>query len=162
MMKRKLIIVFLYIFCGTLLIIHFTGCKKQESAKLTIAVEGRELSDAHLFIDDKQVGSLTQTIIAADGMVYVNGKFTARMHNQDNNQGLDIYAGCSDPIHLNAGKHTIILQKNKIQPLKVVVSVQPGYHLLTILPEKALVKWGQKTIPIDSTNTVTISSEKNK
>lgn len=161
MVKRKIIIFFLYIFCGTLIIL-IGGCKKQEPARLTITVEGRELSDAHLFIDDKQVGSLTQTIIAADGMVYVNGKFTARMHHQDNNKGLDIYAGCSDPIHLNAGKHTIILQKNEIQPLKVVVSVQPGYHLLTILSEKALVKWGQKTIPIDSTNTVTISSEKNK
>ncbi len=46
------------------------GCKKQELAKLTITIEGKELSDAQIYADEKYVGSLTQTIIAADGGIY--------------------------------------------------------------------------------------------
>jgi hypothetical protein len=161
MVRKSFIIVFLYIFCGTVIIL-FGGCKKQESAKLTITVDGRELSDAHLFIDDKQVGSLTQTIISADGKVFIDGKLAARLHPQGSSHEPDTYTGCSDPIHLPSGKHTITLQKNEDQPLKIAVNIPPGYHLLTVLPDKNLVKWNNTSLQIGPEKTVTIASEKTK
>lgn len=161
MSTKKFIIILLFILCGTAIIL-ITGCKKQEPARLTIAVEGRELSDALLIIDDKQIGSLTQTIIAADGGVYIDGKLAARLHSHDNGHPTGFYTGCSDPILLASGKHTIVLQKSDAQPLKVVLDISSGYHLLTIVPEKRLIKWDHKTIQIDSANTVVDTFEKNK
>lgn len=155
-------------FIGILIILYGTasifavGCKKQEPAKLTITIEGKELSDAHVYVDEKHVGSLTQTIIAADGGVYIDGKLAARLHSLDTGHSADTYTGCSDPILLASGKHTIVLRKSDAQPLKVVLNITSSYHLLIIVPEKGLVKWDQKTIQIDSTNTVVDTFEKNK
>jgi len=159
MVRRRFIIVFLYIFLGTVIIL-FGGCKKQESARLTITVEGRELSDAHLFIDDKQVGSLTQTVILPDGKVYIDGKLAAKLHRQDNSHAPDTYTGCSDPIHLPSGKHIITLQKIEDQPLKIAVNIPSGYHLLTVLPEKGLVKWDNTSFQIGPSNSVIIATDK--
>lgn len=142
--------------------IFVVGCKKQEPAKLTIMIEGKELSDAQVYIDEKYVGSLTQTIIAADGGVYIDGKLAARLHSHDSGHSTDTYTGCSDLVLLASGKHTIVLQKIEVQPLKAVLNISSGYHLLTIVPEKGLAKWDQKTIQIDSSNTVVDTLEKNK
>ena len=161
MVKVRFFIGILVILYGTVSIFA-VGCKKQELAKLTITIEGKELSDAQIYADEKYVGSLTQTIIAADGGVYIDGKLAARLHSHDNGHSTDFYTGCSDPILLASGKHTIVLQKSDAQPLKVVLNISSGYHLLTIVPEKGLVKWDQKTIQIDSSNTVVDTFEKNK
>ena len=161
MARRRFIIGFLFIFLGTVIIL-FGGCKKQESARLIITVEGRELSDAHLFIDDKQVGSLTQTVILPDGKVYINSKLATKLHDQDSGNASDTYTGCSDPIHLPSGKHTITLQENEDQPLKIAVNITSGYHLLTVLPEKNLVKWNNTSLQIGPEKSVTIASEKTK
>lgn len=153
---------------GVLIILYGTasifavGCKKQEPAKLTITIEGKELSNAQVYVDEKYVGSLTQTIIAADGGVYIDGKLAARLNSHDSGHSADTYTGCSDPILLASGKHTIILQKDEVQPLKAVLNISSGYHLLTIVPEKGLVKWDQKTIQIDFSNTVVDTFAKNK
>lgn len=125
-------------------------------------MEGRELSDAHLFIDNKQVGNLTQTIISADGKVSINGKLAARLHPQDSSSASDTYTGCSDSIHLPSGKHTITLQEGDVQPVNIAVYIPPGYHLLTVLPEKGLVKWDNTSFQIVRDKTVTIASEKTK
>jgi len=161
MARRRFIIGFLFIFLGTVIIL-FGGCKKQESARLIITVEGRELSDAHLFIDDKQVGSLTQTVILPDGKVYINSKLATKLHDQDSGNASDTYTGCSEPILLASGKHTITLQKSEARPLKIAVNIPSGYHLLTVLPEKNLVKWNNTSLQIGPEKSVTIASEKTK
>jgi len=159
MARKRFIIVFLYIFLGTVIIL-FGGCKKQESARLTITVEGRELSDAHLFIDDKQVGSLTQTVILPDGKVYIDGKLAAKLHPQDSSHVSDTYTGCSDPILLSSGNHTITLQKGEVQPLKIAANIPSGYHLLTVLPEKGLVIWNNTSFQIGPSNSVIIATDR--
>jgi hypothetical protein len=151
----------LIILCGTATI-FFVACTQQESTILTISVEGRELSDAHIYIDEKYFGSLTQTVILSDGKVYINGKLAAKLHHQDDSRALDAYTGCSDPIHLPSGRHTIILQKGEVQPLNVIVNISTGHHLLTILPDKGLVKWDNVPFQIGSERAVTIASEKTK
>jgi len=161
MAKVRFLIGIFIILYGTASIFA-VGCKKQEPAKLTITIEGKELSDAHVYVDEKYVGRLTQTIITADGEIYIDGKLAARLHSHDSGHSTDAYTGCSDPILLASGKHTIVLQKSEAQPLKVVLKISSGYHLLTIIPEKGLVKWDQKTIQIDSSNTVVDTFEKNK
>jgi len=155
-------------FIGIFIILYGTatifavGCNKQESAKLTITIESKELSDAHVYIDGKYVGNLVQTIMTADGKIYINGNLAARLHHQESVQGSDTYTGSLDSLQLDARKYTITLQKGNAQPLTIILNITPGYHLLAIFPEKGLVRWDQKTIPIDSTNTVTQSPEKNK
>jgi len=158
MIQARLFICILIILYGTATI-SFVGCTQQESAKLTISVEGRELSDAQIYIDEKYFGSLTQTVMLPDGKVYIDGKLAAKLHRQVNNHAPDTYTGCSGPILLASGKHTITLQKGEVQPLKILVNIPYGYHLLTILPEKNLVKWNNTSLQIGPEKTVTIASE---
>jgi hypothetical protein len=161
MMQARLFICILIILYGAATI-SFVGCTQQESAKLTISVEGKELSDAHIYIDEKYFGTLMQTAILSDGKVYIDGKLAAKLHYQDSDKTPDTHAGCSDPIHLPSGKHTITLQKNENQPLKIAVNIPSGYHLLTVLPEKNLVKWNNTSLQIGPEKTVTIASENTK
>jgi len=161
MMQARLFICILIILYGTATI-SFVGCAQQESAKLAISVEGRELSDAQIYIDEKYFGSLTQTVILPDGKVYINSKLATKLHDQDSGNASDTYTGCSDPILLASGKHTITLQKSEARPLKIAVNIPSGYHLLTVLPEKNLVKWNNTSLQIGPEKSVTIASEKTK
>lgn len=149
----------LVVLWGTLTLI-VGGCKKQELARLTIAVEGKELSDAYVFVDEKQVGSLIQTVIRSDGKVYIHAVFSATFHHQNNGPEVDTYTGCSDPLDLVSGKHTIRLSKGDAQSLNIVVNVSPGHHLLSYAPQQGQVKWDHATIQIDPGKTVVITSEK--
>jgi len=161
MMQARLFICILIILYGTATI-SFVGCAQQESAKLAISVEGRELSDAQIYIDEKYFGSLTQTVILPDGKVYINSKLATKLHDQDSGNASDTYTGCSEPILLASGKHTITLQKSEARPLKIAVNIPSGYHLLTVLPEKNLVKWNNTSLQIGPEKSVTIASEKTK
>ena len=160
-MQARLFICILIILYGTATI-SFVGCAQQESAKLAISVEGRELSDAQIYIDEKYFGSLTQTVILPDGKVYINSKLATKLHDQDSGNASDTYTGCSEPILLASGKHTITLQKSEARPLKIAVNIPSGYHLLTVLPEKNLVKWNNTSLQIGPEKSVTIASEKTK
>jgi hypothetical protein len=134
------------------------GCKPQEPSKLTIVVEGKELSDAEIFIDGKPAGLLTQTIITEDGKIYIDGMLSAKLPPQHHGER-ETYSGCAGSIVLKSGEHTITLRKSEVQPLQVVVNISPGHHLLTFLPEKALVKWDNTSFQIEPGKTVTIVSE---
>jgi hypothetical protein len=161
MMRTRIFIFIFIILCGTITNLC-GGCKKQETAKLTIVVEGRELSDAEVIVDKKPVSSLTQTIIRVDGKIYINGMLAATLPDRNNVREGDNYSGCSDTLDLTLGGHTITLQKKQIQHLQVVVNISPGHHLLTFLPEKDLVKWDNTSFQFGPGRTVTIASEKIK
>lgn len=147
------------VLCGALTI-FIGGCKQQGTAKLTITVEGKELSDANIYIDEKQVGSLTQTVIRPDGKVYINGTFAATVPHQRDGQEIDVYSGCSDSLNLTPERHTITLRKGEVEPLQVIVNISTGHHLLTFLPDRGLMKWDNVTFQVNPRNTVVIASEK--
>jgi hypothetical protein len=90
MMRTRIFIFIFIILCGTIANLC-GGCKKQETAKLTIVVEGRELSDAEVIVDEKPVGRLTQTIIRVDGKIFINGRLAAKMPNQNYVRDGDTY-----------------------------------------------------------------------
>jgi hypothetical protein len=159
MMRTRIIIFIFIILCGTITTLC-GGCKKQETAKLTIVVEGRELSDAEVIIDEKPFSRLTQTIIRADGKIFINGTLAAKMPDRNNVREGDTYSGCSDTLDITLGKHTITIRKREAPPIQVVVNISPGHHLLTFLPEKDLVKWDNISFQIGPGRTVTIASEK--
>ena len=159
MMRTRIFIFIFIILCGTITNLC-GGCKKQETAKLTIVVEGRELSDAEVIIDEKPVSRLTQTIIRADGKIFINGTLAAKMPHRNNVREGDTYSGCSDTLDITSGKHTVTIRKRDAPPIQVVVNISPGHHLLTFLPEKDLVKWDNTSFQIGPGRTVTIASEK--
>jgi hypothetical protein len=161
MMRTRIFIFIFIILCGTITNLC-GGCKKQETAKLTIVVEGRELSDAEVIVDEKLVSRLTQTIIRVDGKIFINGRLAAKMPNQNYVREGDTYSGCSDTLDITSGKHTVTIQKREAPPIQVVVSISPGHHLLTFLPEKDLVKWDNTSFQVGPGRTVTIASEKIK
>jgi len=161
MMRTRIFIFVFIILCGTITNLC-GGCKKQETAKLTIVVEGRELSDAEVIIDEKPVSRLTQTIIRVDGKIYIIGRLAATLPDRNNVREGDTYAGCSDTLDITSGKHTVTIRKRESPPIQVVVNISPGHHLLTFLPEKDLVKWDNTSSQVGPGRTVTIASEKIK
>ena len=135
------------------------ACRKQEPARLTISVDGKELSDAFILVGDHYVGSLTQTVISSDGKIYINGIFAARTSGPASNQEVNIYSGCSDTMTLPSGRHALMLGKGVDKNLQIDVDVSPGHHLLIYLPDKDLVKWDNKSFPVGPNRKVSISSE---
>jgi hypothetical protein len=157
-MRTRIFIFIFIILCGTIPNLC-GGCKKQETAKLTIVVEGRELSDAEVIIDEKSVSRLTQTIRRAGGKIFINGTLAAKMPDRNNVREGDTYSGCSDTLYITSGKHTVTIRKREAPPIQVVVNILPGHHLLTFLPEKDLVKWDNTSFQVGLGRTVTIASE---
>jgi hypothetical protein len=158
MMRTRIFIFIFIILCGTIMNLC-GGCKKQETAKLTIVVEGRELSDAEVIIDEKPVSRLTQTIIRVDGKIFINGMLAATLPDRNNIREGDNYSGCSDTLDITSGKHTVTIRKREAPPIQVVVNISPGHHLLTFLPEKDLVKWDNTSFQVGPGRAVTIASE---
>ena len=161
MMRTRIFIFIFIILCGTITNLC-GGCKHQEPSKLAIVIEGKELSDAEIFIDGKPAGRLTQTIIRADGKIFINGTLAAKMPYQNYVREGDTYSGCSDTLDITSGKHTVTIRKREAPPIQVVVNISPGHHLLTFLPERDLVKWDNMSFQIGPGRTVTIASEKIK
>jgi hypothetical protein len=157
MMRTPFSIVILVILLGTITIL-WGGCKPQEPANLTIVVEGRELSDAEIIIDEKSVGFLTQTVIMADGKIYINGVLAARGRRDENAEHNDSYSGCSSTFTLASGKHTITLRGKNAQPLTLVAHIMPGHNMLTYLPDKSSIKWNGKPFQVGPERKVTITS----
>lgn len=158
MIKSAAYVVVSLILCGALTI-FIGGCKQQGTAKLTIVVEGRELSDAEVITDGKPAGRLTQTIIRANGKIYIDGMLSATLPDRDNIREGDNYSGCSGTLDLNLGKNTIKLQQKDVQPLQIIINISAGHHLLTVLPEKGLVKWNNTSFQVGPGRAVTIAPE---
>lgn len=158
-MKKNLFsTVFLAALCG-IIAVCCGGCKKHESARLTINVEGKELSDAFILVDDCPAGSLTQTAVRPDGRIYINGVFAAKTSENMSDQEATIYSGCSDSISIPSGRHTITLGKGKAKTLQVVVDVLHGHHLLIYHSGQDLVKWDNKSFQVGLNGKVIASPE---
>lgn len=158
MERKENSIVIMFVLFGIVTILC-GGCKKQEPAKLTISVEGKELSDAYILVDDRHAGSLTQTAIRSDGKIYINGVLAAKAPGEMSDQGINNYSGCSDTITLPSGKHSITLEKGEAKPLKLIVDISPGHHLMVYFSDKDLVKWDNKSFQVSPSRQVTVSSE---
>lgn len=136
------------------------GCKqKDQTAHVTINVEGEEFSDAEVFIDNKPVGRLEQTIIKSNGELIINGQLTATLPSGSPQIGKeDMWSGVLDSISLNAGTYTISLSsKGKI--LQINTTVSPGYHLMTYFPDEEKIKWDTETVTASPGSTITIKGK---
>lgn len=157
-MRTPFSTVILVILFGAITIL-WGGCKPKEPTNLIIVVEGQELSDAEIMIDEKSVGFLTQTVIMADGKMYINGTLAARGHHNDNIKQTDSYSGCSSSLLVTPGKHTITLRGKNAQPLTIIANIMPGHHILTYLSDQDLIQWDGKSFQVGPERRVTILSE---
>jgi len=158
MKKTRFFEFILAIMLGTMTILS-GGCTTREPAQLIIVVEGQELSDAEVIIDEKSAGFLTQTILMADGKIFINGVLAARGHSNKNADKNDRYSGCSSTFPVTPGQHTIMLRGKNANPLAIVVSITPGHHMLTYLPNQNIIKWDSKAFQVGPGRRVVISSE---
>jgi hypothetical protein len=157
-MRTLLFKLILAITLGTMTILS-GGCKTQEPTHLIIVVEGQELSDAEIIVDEKSAGFLTQTILMADGKIFINRVLAARGHSNENTDKNDRYSGCSSTLPITPGNHTITLRGKNVAPLAIVVSIMPGHHILAYLPNQNIIKWDSKPFQVGPERRVVISSE---
>lgn len=145
----------------TALMFCFKACKSQETSEVTISVEGKDLSDAEIFLDEKLAGRLIQTLIRSDGKILIEGIPAAKLPNLGRSQKNDTFSGCFQGLQTLSGNHVITLRGNDGQSLRVTVNIAPGYHLLTFLPAKDLIKWDNVAVPVGPERSVTVPGKNN-
>lgn len=125
------------------------GCKRhKESANITLTVEGKEFSDAQIFIDGKSFGRFTQTVINTDGEVYIDGVFQTSLPANSSGKKGDEYTGSIDSLILPAGVHTFTYLTSDGKNLEFSVDISPGYHLAIYFSDDEKIKWDDKSFII--------------
>lgn len=159
MNTKRIIIVSLLILIYAILI-GTGGCKpKDKTAHITFNVEGKEFSDAEVFIDNKSIGRLEQTLIKSNGELFINGQLTATLPSGSPQIGKeDTWSGVLDSITLNAGTHTITLSSQG-KNVQINASVTPGYHLMTYFSDEQKIKWDTETVTAPPGSTITIKGK---
>jgi hypothetical protein len=157
---KKRVIIILMIIAMHAVLIMTEGCKpKDKTACLTFNVEGEELSDAEVSIDNKPIGCLEQTVIKSNGELFINGQFSATLPPGSPLIGEeDIWSGVLDSVTLNTGTYTISLS-SKGKTLQINAFVSPGYHLMTYFPAEQKIKWDAEVVTAALGSPVTIKGK---
>ncbi len=135
------------------------GCKKPEPARIIFAVEGELFSDALVFLDGNQAGKLTQTLITADGKLYIDGILNVTLppgHRDIPEE--DDYTGSLDSFELKPGEHIIMLQTDEGKTLRIKANVTPGRHLVTYLGDEQVLRWNDVKLQAAPGTTVTVQT----
>ena len=134
------------------------GCKKPESTRIIFTIEGELFSDASALIDGKTVGRFMQTLIRADGTLYINGIYNATLppgHRDVPEQ--EAFTGTLDPIELPPGKHTVLFITDDGKTLQVNMHVKPGQYLITYFSDEWMLGWNDTKIKAVPNGIVTIT-----
>ncbi len=161
-MKRQKITI--SISCA-LIVLAFTligGCRKPVvlPAKLTISVEGEEFSNALVYVDGDQIGHLAQTLIKANGELYVDGVYSATLpapEDEEEARTEDEYSGVYEIQTLAPREHTIALQTTEGKLVQITANIRSGaFHLLTYRSDENKAKWDQKEYGLSPGQTITV------
>jgi hypothetical protein len=135
--RTKIIILVL----SLIVVAAIAGCKKPEPAQLMVRVEGELLSDALLWIDGKQVGKLTQTVIKTDGQLFIDDKYIVTLppgHKDIPSQ--DQCSGAFESLELKSGKCVILLQTEDGKSLQINATLVPGMNTIAYDADQQTVK----------------------
>jgi hypothetical protein len=158
MTKERVFTVTLCIALIQAVLFFMGGCKpKDETARITFNVEGREFSDAEISVDGKSAGRMEQTIIKSNGELHLNGQLSAALPPGSPLVGKeDTCSGVLDSIVLESGRHTISFSSSEGKTLQIEAFVSPGYHLVTYSSAKGTIKWDNETVRAIPRTTITI------
>lgn len=138
-------------------LLFLQGCKKPETARIIIVVEGQLFSDAMVLVDGKQTGKLVQTLITPEGKLYIDGIHTATLPpGHSDIPESDEYEGTLDSMELKVGEHTILLQTDDGKNLEIKADIPPGRHLVTYLSDEEKLTWNNTKLEAVPGSTVTI------
>jgi len=123
------------------------GCNKQKDlAGMILTIEGEEFSNAQIFVDGKQSGVFTQTLIKPNGEIHIDGQLVAtKPPNGSELQEDDTYSGSCDSLSLEPGTHTFAYQTPDGKRLEFEALVSAGHHLIIYFPDKETIKWDDET-----------------
>lgn len=138
-------------------ILALAGCKKPDSARLMVQVEGELFSDALLWIDGKQVGKLTRTVIKTDGQLFIDDKYMVTLppgHKDIPSQ--DQCTGVLDSLEMRPGKYVILLQTEDGKSLQVHATLASGLNTITYDPYQQILKLNDVKMKAAPGSTVTL------
>ena len=142
---------------GLIVIAAIAGCTKPEPARLMVLVQGELFSDALLWIDGKQVGKLTQTVIKTDGQLFIDDKYVVTLppgHKDIPSQ--DQCTGALDSLELKTGKYIILLQTEDGKSLQIHATLASGLNTITYDPDQQIIKLNDAKMNAAPGSTVTL------
>lgn len=106
-----------------------------------VHVEGEPFSDALLWIDGKQVGKLTKTVIKADGQLFVDDKYVVTLPPDHKDiPAEDQCTGTLDSLEVKPGEYVILLQNEEGQSLQINASLASGLNTIIYNADRQIVK----------------------
>jgi hypothetical protein len=139
-----------------IVIAAIAGCKKPDPARLMVQVEGELFSDALLWIDGKQVGKLTKTLIKTDGQLFIDDVYRLTLppgHKDIPSQ--DQCTGALDSLELKPGKYSILLQTEDGKSLQIDATLASGLNTITYDPDQQILKLNDAKMKAAPGSTVT-------
>lgn len=158
-MKKHKIIISLsaLLIVVTVFLFFAVGCNKtKEPAKIILNIDGQEFSDAQIYIDGQSVGRFTQTVIKANGELFIDGIFQTIIPPRETQEEEELCSGALDALTLSPGKHTFAYLTSAGKRLEYTVDIASGYHLVTYFPEKGMIKWGDESFQISTGQSLTL------
>jgi hypothetical protein len=135
--RTKIIVIIL----SLIVIAAIAGCKKSEPARLMVEVEGEFFSDALLFIDGKQVGKLTKTLIRADGQMFIDDIYRVTLPPEHKDvPSQDQCSGALDSLEMRSGKYALLLQNEEGKSLQINATLKPGLNVIVYNADQHVIK----------------------
>jgi hypothetical protein len=161
MTETRRFVVVIGILCAVVCIA--SGCHKQKDpARMILTIEGEEFSRAQVFVDGKQAGTFTQTLIKPNGEVHIDGVLVATKppNGSEETQEEDMYSGSCDSLTLEPGTHAFAYQTIDGKRLEFEAPVSAGRHLVIYFPDKESIKWDDEVFKIAPGSKVTLNLKK--
>jgi hypothetical protein len=158
-LRKYKTIISLSFLCASMIFFLFLagGCgRAKEPAKIILNIDGREFSDAQIYIDGRPAGRFTQTVIKPNGELFIDGVFQAKIPPRETQAEEDVCSGTFDSLTLPLGNHTFAYLSSGGKRLEFAADIVSGYHLVTYLSEKESIKWGDESFQIAPGQSLTI------
>ena len=140
-----------------LVIFAIAGCKKPGPARLMVQVEGELFSDALLWIDGKQAGKLTKTVIKTDGQLFIDDKYTVTLPPDHKDiPSEDQCTGTLDSLEMKPGKYVILLQTEEGKSLQINAELVSGLNAISYYSGQQVLKLNNAKMKAVPGTTVTL------
>jgi len=132
-----------------ILLFIFLGCTPKR-AGIYLSVDGKEFSNADVFINNNKIGHFEQMVTKSTGETYIEGKYIGQFDSPPLIGKEDNYSGHFDYFSLEPGTYHIALVAQSGKRIEVEVRINAGENYVSFSPEKGKLLWNNdeyKIIP---------------
>lgn len=118
----------------------FFGCTPRK-AGIVLSVDGKEFSNAEVFINNRKIGHFKQMVAKSTGEIYIDGEYIRKDTSSPLIGKEDNYSGHLDFFSLEPGTHHIALVARSGKRVEIEVRIDAGENYVSFSPEKGKLQW---------------------